>query len=58
MIDREAGAEFLLAATIHVNADGIYNDDKYEHEEIAIPFLASLGRTVLEHERARTKARH
>ncbi len=58
VIDREAGAEFLLAATIHVNADGIYNDDKYEYEEIAIPFLASLGRAVLEHERARTKGRH
>jgi len=55
VVDRESGVEFLLAATIHVNADGIYNDDKYEYDEIGIPFLASLGRAVLAHERERPR---
>lgn len=48
--------EFLLTATIHANADGIFNDDKYEYDEVAIPFLASLGRAVLDYERSRTRA--
>jgi Beta-lactamase enzyme family len=56
VIDRDKGVEFLLAATIHANADGIYNDDKYEYEEISLPFLAALGRAVLEHEQQRPRA--
>ena len=55
IVDRAAGVEFLLAATIHANADGIFNDDKYEYDEVAIPFLASLGRAVLDYERSRTR---
>jgi hypothetical protein len=55
VVDREAGVEFLLAATIHANADGIFNDDKYEYDEISIPFLASLGRAVLDYERGRPR---
>ncbi len=56
VVDRAAGVEFLLTATIHANADGIFNDDKYEYAEVAIPFLASLGRAVLDYERSRTRA--
>jgi Beta-lactamase enzyme family len=49
--DRDAGAECLLAAAIHVNRDGIYNDDRYEYDSIGLPFLAALGRAVLDVER-------
>jgi hypothetical protein len=49
--DARSGAEFLLGACIHVNADGIYNDDRYEYDEIGLPFLAALGRAVLAVER-------
>jgi hypothetical protein len=56
IVDRNAGVEFLLAATIHANADGIFNDDKYEYDEVALPFLASLGRAVLDYERSRPRA--
>ncbi len=56
VIDRDQAVEFLLAATIHANADGIYNDDNYEYEAISLPFLAALGRAVLEHERERPRA--
>jgi Beta-lactamase enzyme family len=38
--------ECLLSANIYVNADGIFNDDKYEYETIGYPFLAALGRAV------------
>lgn len=55
LVDRDAGVECLLSATIHANADGVYNDDRYEYDSIAIPFLAALGRAVLEHERARPR---
>jgi hypothetical protein len=57
VVDFENGAEFLLAATIHVNADGIYNDDNYEYGSVGLPFLATLGRIIYEHELKR-KRRH
>ncbi len=44
--DRDNDVEFLLAATILVNENGIFNDDQFEYEEIGIPFLAALGRAV------------
>lgn len=42
--------EFMLTATIYVNADGILNDDKYEYEEVGWPFLYQLGQTIYRHE--------
>lgn len=48
--DRENDVEFLLAATILVNENGVFNDDRYEYEEVGIPFLAALGRAVHEFE--------
>jgi len=51
VVDRAGGAEFMLAAAIHANADGIYNDDRYEYDGVSLPFMASLGRAVLEFER-------
>ena len=55
VVDRSAGVEFLLTATIYANADGILNDDVYEYDGISVPFLAALGRAVLEHERERPR---
>jgi hypothetical protein len=49
--ENESGAEYMLAAAIHVNRDGVYNDDRYEYETIGLPFLAALGRAVLDVER-------
>ena len=47
IVDRESGIEFVLSATIYVNANGIFNDDTYEYDTMGIPFLAELGRQVL-----------
>ena len=44
--DNSSEWECLLSANIYVNADGIFNDDKYEYETIGYPFLAALGRAV------------
>ncbi len=54
VVDRDTGAEFMLAASIQANADGIYNDDSYEYETVAQPFMAALARAVLALERAET----
>lgn len=57
IVDFEAGVEFFLAATIHVNADGIFNDDQYEYESVGLPFFANLGQMVHEHEKKRKRKR-
>jgi hypothetical protein len=47
MVDKITGRECFLSAVIHCNPDGIYNDDKYDYEEVGLPFLAALGKSVL-----------
>ncbi|MBP7370942.1 MAG: serine hydrolase, partial [Arenimonas sp.] len=44
--DTQSDWECYLSANIYVNADGIFNDDKYEYDSIGYPFLAALGRAV------------
>jgi hypothetical protein len=46
--DKEFDLAFFLTATILVNENEIFNDDIYEFDNVGIPFLASLGRFVLE----------
>ena len=48
--------EFMLTATIYVNEDGILNDDKYEYEEVGLPFLYQLGQTIYRFELKRPRA--
>lgn len=55
IVDYKNGVEFLLAATIHVNENQIFNDGVYEYDQTGYPFLANLGRTVYEHELRRKK---
>lgn len=57
VVDFEAGVEFFIAATIHVNGDGIYNDDNYDYESVGLPFFANLGKLVYEHELQRKRKR-
>ena len=51
----DGDVEFILAGTIHTNANRIYNDGKYEYEEDGLPFFGRLGRAVLEYERQRQR---
>lgn len=55
IVDFENKVEFLLTAVIYVNADGIFNDDKYEYDTIGFPFLANLGRVIYDYEKTRPR---
>jgi len=47
IINRKTNKEYIITTTIHVNENGIFNDDTYEYEKICIPFLAELGRQLV-----------
>ena len=53
--DFDNKVEFFLAATILCNRDGVFNDDKYDYDTVGFPFLAQLGRAVLDYERSRPR---
>ncbi len=55
VVDFQNGVEFLLAATIHVNANQVFNDGVYEYYSVGYPFLADLGRTIYNYELKRTR---
>lgn len=44
--DPATGRSFFLAAVLYTNSDGILNDDRYEYEDVALPFFADLGEAV------------
>ena len=41
--------DYFITAVIHVNENGIFNDDQYEYDDVGIPFLAELGRQLVNH---------
>ena len=41
--DARPGREFIISASIHINANQTFNDDEYEYEDLGVPFLAMLG---------------
>ena len=45
------GIEFLLSATIMTNENEIFNDNKYEIDDLGIPFLAAIGREIYQFEK-------
>jgi hypothetical protein len=49
--DEASNIEFLLTATVHVNENQIFNDNIYEYDSIGFPFMAGLGRAILNYER-------
>ena len=55
IVDFEHNVEFILAATLLCNADGIFNDGQYEYDTVGFPFLARLGRAVYQHELKRER---
>jgi hypothetical protein len=55
IVDFENNIEFILAATVHVNANNTYNDGEYEEDETGIPFLAELGRQFYNYELTRSR---
>ena len=51
IVDHDNDREFIITASIHVNANGTFNDDTYEYDDIGVPFLAELGRQLVGFER-------
>jgi hypothetical protein len=47
--------EYMLAATLYVNSDGILNDGKYDYNTIGYPFLHALGQEIYQYERKRKR---
>jgi hypothetical protein len=54
-VDFKNNIEYFLTAVVQSNEDGIYNDDKYEYEQVCYPFMKNLGRTIYEYECARPR---
>lgn len=55
IVDFKNNVEFMLSAVIHVNKNQIYNDGVYEYDEIGLPFMAELGKTIYNHELSRKR---
>jgi hypothetical protein len=55
IVDFEKNIEFFVSAVLYVNADEIFNDDKYEYDEVGFPFLANLGKLLYEYELTRKR---
>jgi len=55
IIDTDKNVEFLLSAVIHVNDNGIFNDDTYEYDKTGLPFLSELSKLIYEYECSRQK---
>lgn len=53
--DRDKGIEFILAGSIHVNENQIYNDGQYQYEAVGLPFFGELGRAVYTWEEQRKR---
>lgn len=50
IVDFDKNIEFFLSAVIYANKDGVMNDDKYDYETIAFPFLANLGKVFYDYD--------
>jgi hypothetical protein len=46
VVDQRSGGGYFLAAALYTNADGVLNDDAYDYESVALPFLADLAAAV------------
>ncbi|MBU2493772.1 MAG: class A beta-lactamase-related serine hydrolase [Bacteroidetes bacterium] len=55
IVDFENGVEFMLSAVIHVNKNGIYNDNIYEYNTIGLPFFSNLGKVIYNYELTRER---
>ncbi|MGV3502618.1 MAG: serine hydrolase [Adhaeribacter sp.] len=57
VVDFDKKVEFMVAATLYVNSDGVLNDGKYDYDTIGHPFLYALGQALYRYELARPRPR-
>ena len=55
IVDFKNHIEFMLTATVYANEDGILNDDVYEYETIALPFLYRVGKDIYQYDLQRER---
>ena len=55
VVDFDNKVEYMLAATLYVNKDGILNDNKYEYTTTGWPFLYQLGQRIHQYELQRER---
>ncbi|MGV3639038.1 MAG: serine hydrolase [Adhaeribacter sp.] len=55
VVDFSNKVEYMLAATVYVNSDGVLNDGKYDYDEVGHPFLYALGQAIYRYELARPR---
>ncbi|WP_034042703.1 serine hydrolase [Wocania ichthyoenteri] len=48
ILNEQTKKEYIITATIHVNKNQIFNDNVYEYDTVGFPFLAELGRQLIE----------
>ncbi|HWN89244.1 MAG TPA: hypothetical protein VNM35_09280, partial [Chitinophagaceae bacterium] len=53
--DFNNNVEFMLSAVIHCNSDGIFNDDKYDYDDIGFPFMKHIGQVIYDYELKRMR---
>ncbi|TFF39279.1 serine hydrolase [Mucilaginibacter psychrotolerans] len=55
IVDFKNKVEFMLAAVVQSNEDGILNDNKYEYKTVCLPFMKNLGQVLMQYELSRPK---
>lgn len=55
VVDFKHNVEYMLTGTVYANSDGILNDDKYDFETIAHPFMYQVGQTIYQYELQRKR---
>src|SRR5258708_1544464 len=55
VVNFDKNIEFMLAATIYCDKDGIVNDDKYDYETVGLPFMKHLGQVIYDYESQRSR---
>ena len=56
VVDFEHNVEYMLTGTVYANSDGILNDDSYDFETVAHPFMYQVGQTIYQYELQRKRA--
>lgn len=55
IVDLENQVEFFLSAVIYANENNTLNDDDYQVEEVAMPFMRELGQLIYQRELKRKR---
>jgi hypothetical protein len=55
VVDFDKKVEFIVTAVLLCNEDEIFNDEKYDYENIGYPFFKDLGKVIYEYELHRPK---